>query len=118
MSQDVTHVEGFQKSNRKLNDQRICNQMVKNGTRLVGMCCEACGQMDRKYNRKLTGSYTDHGKQNKQKECLRSSYNYVMITSLLHYIEDLVIWIVDESRDNLGFEVSRKFRVMIHINES
>ena len=29
MSQDVTHVEGFQKSNRKLNDQRICNQMVK-----------------------------------------------------------------------------------------
>lgn len=91
MSQDVTYVEGFQKSNRKLNDQRICNQMVKNGTRLVGMCCEACGQMDRKYKRKLTGSYTDHGKQNKQKECLRSSYNYVMITSLMHYIEDLVI---------------------------
>ena len=31
MSQDVTHVDGVQKSNRKFNDQRICNQMVKNG---------------------------------------------------------------------------------------
>jgi hypothetical protein len=34
---------------------------------------------------------SDHGKQNKQKECLRSNNNYVSITLLMHYIEDLVI---------------------------
>ena len=108
---------GFKRATENLMTSESVTKWSKM-VRLVGMCCEACGQMDRKYNRKWTGSYTDHGKQNKQKECLRSTNNYVIITSLMYYIEDLVIWIVDESRDNLGFEVSRKFRFMIHIYES
>jgi len=36
----------------------------------------------------------------------------------MHYIEGLVIWIVFESRDNVGFEVSRRFYSMTHIYES
>ena len=63
MSQGVTHVEGFQKSNRKFDDQRICNQMVKNG-QIGRNVLRSVWPNDRKYNQPWTGSTNiDHGKQ-------------------------------------------------------
>ena len=53
---------GFKRATENLMTSESVTKWSKM-VRLVGMCCEACGQMNRKYNRKWTGSNPDHGKQ-------------------------------------------------------
>ena len=58
---DVTR--GFKRATENVMTSESVTKWSKM-VRLVGMCCEACGQMNRKFNRKLTGSTNaDHGKQ-------------------------------------------------------